>query len=121
MISSQPALVSRIQDVATLSNHLAAIQQGDALNRAQQDTRQIAQMNAVAAAYSGRFEAPAPTPSSELTPIHLAGHSAGSERVAAAYGSTGGEANAGTHVALRINGASMNVFVNGKEWLSSAA
>ena len=121
VISSQPALVSRLQDVATLSNHLAAAQQGDALNRAQQDTRQIAQMNAVAAAYAGRFEASATTPSSELTPIHRAGHNAGSERVASAYGSTGGAANGAPHVALRINGASMSVFVNGKEWLSSAA
>jgi len=78
-------------------------------------------MNAVAAAYAGRFEASAPTPSSELTPIHRAGHGAGSERVASAYGSTGGAANGAPHVALRINGASMSVFVNGKEWLSSAA
>ena len=121
VISSQPNLVSRIRDVATLSNHLAATEQGDAVNRAQQHTRQIEQMNAVAAGYAGRFEAWAPTPTSDLTPIQRAGHPAGSERVASAYGSTGGGANGGPNVALRINGASINFFVNGKEWLSSAA
>ena len=120
VIGRQPALLRRIQDVATLSQHLATTEQGDALNKAQENARQIAQMNAVAAGYAARFETPGAMPPSDLTPIQRSSLPAGNERIASSYGAIGGGSSGAANVAFKINGASMDVFINGKEWLSSA-
>ena len=82
--------------------------------------RQIAQMNAVAAGYAARFETPGAMPPSDLTPIQRSSLPAGNERIASSYGAIGGGSSGAANVAFKINGASMDVFINGKEWLSSA-
>lgn len=120
VIGRQPALLRRIQDVATLSQHLATAEQGDALNKAQENARQIAQMNAVAAGYAARFDALGAIPLSDLTPIQRSSLPVGNERIASSYGAIGAGISGAANVVFKINGASMDVFINGKEWLSSA-
>lgn len=120
LIGRQPALLRRIQDVATLSQHLACAEQGAAASRAQENARQMAAINAVAGGYGARFDTPGMSPLSDLMPIQRNDSPAPADRVSSAYGSTDGLASRLPSVALKYNGVSLDVLVNGKEWLSSA-
>ena len=115
LIAGHAGVARQINEISTLSAHVAASDKRFATSLA----AQTAQIGDVVANYAPRFGDRPDTRNSSLTPIPRAAIAPEAGRGVSAYAAVSSVSGATGDIAIRFDGTTIQVGVDGKPWISS--
>ena len=121
LIGSRPDIERQIQDIAALSRQVVASEQRAESHQTGQLAQAAAQIRSFVADYASRTGNKDETHNFSLIPDARAESTAEISRAVAQYAAISGTSGAATLVSMVFNGSDLQLYANGRPWISSSA
>jgi hypothetical protein len=119
VLGRQPNIAQQIQNIAALSRHVVVTEQAADTRQANRVAQSAAQINSMAGDYTSRFSNSNDAQDFAVIPNRPGANAGEISRAIAGYANVSGTSGADTNFSLAFNGTDVQVYANGKPWISS--